>query len=163
MSYFHGTAFTNKPYYSPLTHKTATKKNSMKASTHCITTIFFIFVLAAFWGCSHLANPSTDAASYPRILEKAKNNKRYFIMQSGINLYSVTSIDLDRTKKQMTVTLDKADSLRLVHFKNPGTQQNQQQSVANEIHIYMKDSTSYTLDEPHTIPLERIAKVETAD
>jgi hypothetical protein len=82
-------------------------------------------------------------------------------MQSGINIYTVTSVDLDQAKKQMTVTLDKVDSLRLVNFKNSVSQQNQQNDSKKEIHIYMKDSTSYTLDEPHTIPLERIAKVET--
>ena len=135
----------------------------MKAFRHFITAILFIFVLTAFCACSHYTNPAADAASYPRILERAKKNKRYFIMQSGINLYTVTSIDLDRAKKQMTVTLDKADSLRLVHFKNPSSRQNQQQGQANEIHVYMKDSTSYTLDEPHTIPLTKVAKVETLD
>ncbi|MGI8636452.1 MAG: hypothetical protein ACR2KZ_13730 [Segetibacter sp.] len=135
----------------------------MKAFKHFIATIFLIFVITVFWGCSHYTNPATDAASYPAILERAKKNKRYFIMQSGINLYTVNSIDLDQAKKQMTVTLDKADSLRLVYFRNPGIRQNQQQGLANEIHLYMKDSTSYTLDEPHTIPLERVAKVETLD
>jgi hypothetical protein len=135
----------------------------MKTFRYCIAAIFSIIVLNAFWGCAHYtaANSSTDASSYPKILESAKKNKRYIIMQSGINIYTMTSIQLDQAKKQMTVTLDKVDSLRLANFKNPGMRQSQQNDSQREIHVLMKDSTSYTLDEPHTIPLERVAKVET--
>lgn len=85
-------------------------------------------------------------------------------MQSGINIYHVNSVDLDKAKKQLTVTLDKVDSLRLVYFKNPALRTSGQ-STANaatnhEIHMYMKDSTSYTLDEPHTLPVNNVARVE---
>lgn len=131
----------------------------MKTFHNSTTAIFTAIILIAFWGCSHYiaANPATDVSSYPSLLERAKKAKKYFIMQSGINIYTVTSVDLDQAKKQMTVTLDKVDSVRLVHFKNPSVRENKQK----EIFLLMKDSTSYTLDEPHTIPLERVAKVET--
>jgi hypothetical protein len=134
----------------------------MKTFSYCIATIFCFFALNLFCGCNHYstANPATDVSTYPKILERSKKDKRYFIMQSGVNLYTITSVDLDQAKKQITVTLDKVDSLRLVHFKNPAARQNQQNGLGHETHVYMKDSTSYTLDEPHTIPTEKIARIE---
>ncbi|GEO07690.1 hypothetical protein [Segetibacter aerophilus] len=140
----------------------------MKYSRFYIATIFAAFILFAFWGCTsagYNSGPVTDASSYPRIIERAQKNKRYFIMQSGINFYTVTSVDVDKAKKQLTVTLDKVDSLRLVYFKNPTSRagQTQRTGTSHEIHMYMKDSTSYTLDEPHTLPLNNVARVELLD
>lgn len=136
----------------------------MKTYQYLFAAAFMSLMLTIF-SCSpySAANPAIDNTSYARIIERAKKDKRYFIMQSGINVYTITSVDLDKAKKQMTVTLDKVDSLRLSHFKNPGTQpgqQNPQNGSKHEIFLLMKDSTSYTLDEPHTIPVERIARIE---
>ncbi|MCW3081757.1 hypothetical protein [Segetibacter sp.] len=139
----------------------------MRPLRFLLPAIFGLIVLSIFWGCtsqSYNSKPGTDASSYPRIIERAQKNKRYFIMQSGINIYHVNSVDLDKAKKQLTVTLDKVDSLRLVYFKNPALRTSGQ-STANaatnhEIHMYMKDSTSYTLDEPHTLPVNNVARVE---
>jgi hypothetical protein len=141
----------------------------MKHSGFFIPGILAAIVLFAFWACASSnfhSKPVTDTSSYPSIIERAKKNKRYFIMQSGINVYNVTSVDLDKAKKQLTVTLDKVDSLRLVYFKNPGLKQGQTQravDATHEIHMYMKDSTSYTLDEPHTLLLNNVARVELSD
>ena len=83
------------------------------------------------------------------------------MLHSGINLYSITSVDIDKSKKQMTVQLDKADSLHLAGSKvATGTPLNGIQAASQEMHLYMTDSTSYTLDEPHTIMLDKVARLE---
>jgi hypothetical protein len=140
----------------------------MKTCTYCCYIIIFAFIASfAIMGCSNhnlVARPVTSASAYPSAIEKAQKDKRYFIMQSGINIYTITSVDLDKAKQQMTVTLDKVDALRLANFKNPATTRSKaiksEQASQSEIHLFMRDSTSYTLDEPHTIPLNNIARVE---
>ena len=132
---------------------------------HPIACVFiFLFVLGACSSYNYKAKTVTSASAYPSTIERAKKDKRYFIMQSGINLYTVTSVDLDKAKQQMTVTLDKLDSVHLLYYKNPaitrdGTTKSEPH-VRSEIHMFMKDSTSYTLDEPHTIPLNNIEHIE---
>lgn len=142
----------------------------MKTSRYFETVIFASVFAFISGGCSntyYTAKPVTPASEYPKAIERAMKDKRYFIMQSGINIYSVTSVDVEHTKQQLTVTLDKVDSVRLIYFKSPAlrnNKQNQEQSASpHEIHMYMKDSTSYTLDEPHTIPLDKVARIELLD
>ncbi len=60
----------------------------------------------------------------------------------------------------MTVQLDKVDSLHLVYVKNPETKPYKATPELSEMHLYMKDSISYTLDEPHDLPLDKVAKIE---
>ena len=73
-------------------------------------------------------------------------------MYSGVDTFAVTSITVERSSKEFTVQLDKSDSLqRVVNSKLPPSNK--------IIYIYMKDSTSYTLDEPHTIPLKNISRL----
>ena len=73
-------------------------------------------------------------------------------MYSGVDTFAVTSIALERRSREFTVQLAKADSLqRAVNSKLPTSNK--------KIYIYMKDSTSYTLDEPHTIPLKNINRL----
>jgi hypothetical protein len=141
----------------------------MKISPLFVPAIFTVVFAFLLYGCTNqLAGEKsvTNTSAFPTMLERAMKNKRYFIMQSGVNIYTVTSIDLDKRKQQMTVTLDRADSLRVVYFKNPTLTTNQtagSQAQMHEIHVYMKDSTSYTLDEPHTIPIERVSRIELVD
>lgn len=130
----------------------------------CFFTFVWLFVLP---GCSNSytkANSLTRVSAYPAAIEQAKKDHRYFMMRSGINLYTITSVDLDHTKKQMTVTLDKVDSSRLPDTKSSLIKQPKPQkgeaSVSFQIHLLMADSTSYTLDEPHTIPLNKVRRVE---
>ncbi|MDQ6813632.1 MAG: hypothetical protein M3040_07850 [Bacteroidota bacterium] len=128
--------------------------------------IFATIFFSALWACSNQISQSktiSQSNEYPATLEKAMKNKRYFLMQSGINLYTVTSLDLDKAKKQMTVTLDKVDSLHLAQFKNAALRSNKRNEGASmqpQINVYLKDSTSYTLDEPHTISVNNVARIE---
>jgi hypothetical protein len=111
-------------------------------------------------GCAVQNNnsePVTRAAAFPRIIERVNKNKNPFYMHSGVDTFVITSVLMERAKRQFTVHLDKMDSLHRTNFNNPN-------SLAKKpVHIYMRDSTSYTLDEPHTIPLSRVEKIERAD
>ena len=78
-------------------------------------------------------------------------------MHSGIDTFTVTSVVVEKSKKEFTVHLNKLDSLRRVSMKNP------KRSGEKYIRMYMHDSTSYTLDEPHTLPLKKIARIELID
>lgn len=79
------------------------------------------------------------------------------ILHSGINIYSMTSAEIDKTKQQLTVQLDKVDSLYLIVN---GRQHVPKKAEPHKMHMYMSDSTSYTLDEPHTIFLNKVARIE---
>lgn len=83
------------------------------------------------------------------------------VLHSGINVYSINAVQLDRAKKQATVQLDKVDSTYLV---SSGTAVGTGGTARHPaMHLYTSDSTSYTLDEPHTIMLEKIARIERVD
>ena len=113
------------------------------------------------------AKPVASVSEYPIAIEQAKTDHRYFVMQSGLNFYTVTSVDLDKAKQEMTVTLNKVDSSRLLNVGNyEGKRYKRQKGEprrSSQIHLYMNDSTSYTLDEPHTIPLGKVGRVELFD
>jgi hypothetical protein len=134
------------------------------------TTIFAFIFFLTISACSNRyagVTTVTSTSKYPGVLERARKDQRYFILHSGINLYTVTSLDLDRAKQQMTVTLDKVDSTHLLNFKNFQAMGHKPEKVeangTSEIYVFMNDSTSYTLDEPHTIPLKNVGKVELLD
>lgn len=78
------------------------------------------------------------------------------VMHSGVDTFAVTSVVVERSKRQFTVQLGKLDSLYQATLTAPAP-------AKKPIHLFMRDSTSYTLDEPHTIPLNRIARIELAD
>jgi hypothetical protein len=78
------------------------------------------------------------------------------IMHSGVDTFSVTSVVVERSKRQFTVQLGKLDSLYQATLTAPAP-------AKKPVRLIMRDSTSYTLDEPHTIPLNRIARIELAD
>lgn len=82
------------------------------------------------------------------------------VLHSGVNVYSITSVQVDKARQQATVQLDKVDSLYLVP---PGGSAPAAKSRTAAIHWYTSDSTSYTLDEPHTILLDKIARMERVD
>jgi hypothetical protein len=127
----------------------------------------FSFVTAGCFSHSFKTKPVTPASSYPDAIEQAKKDQRYFLLKSGINLYTVTSVDLDKAKQQITVTLDKVDSSHLANVKNFESKHYKLRKgdtpASSAIHIYMTDSTSYTLDEPHTIPMDKVGRVELLD
>ena len=142
----------------------------MRTLRFCSATFFAVIFSCALSGCSNSyikAKPVTAASSYPAVIEQAKKDQRYFLLKSGINLYTVTSVDLDKAKQQMTVTLDKVDSSRLVNVSNFESRRYKprkgESTGSSAIHLYTTDSTSYTLDEPHTIPLNKVGRVELVD
>jgi len=131
---------------------------------------FIVVFSFTFLGCSRhqlQTTPVTSAASYPNVIEQAKKDQRYILLKSGINLYTVTSVDLDKAKQEMTVTLNEVDSSHLVSLKNFDAKSYKPKKgdskPSSAIHLYMNDSTSYTLDEPHTIPLAKVGRVELVD
>jgi hypothetical protein len=128
----------------------------------------FIFAFILFYagtGCTNHYNtkPLTRTSAYPRFIERAILDKRNFILHSGVDIYSITSVEIDKAKKHMTVHLDKLDSLnkRPVNNTEPvGSEPKKGVQSMDKIHVYMRDSTSYTLDEPHTILLNKISRIE---
>jgi hypothetical protein len=129
----------------------------------------FIVVLAApaiilsgcLVGCSNNTSPNktvsqdvSQTSVNPRMIARANKAKRYFIMYSGVDTYRVTSAEVEKNKQQFTVRLAKVDSMHLAGLRNPAA------ATGNLTHMYMRDSTSYTLDEPHTIALTKVARIE---
>ena len=121
-------------------------------------------ILAVFVGCvifsgcanhAYQANTAIPRAQYPAAIERAKRSKWYMVLHSGINVYSITSVQVDKSKQQATVQLDKVDSSYLAATGNSRR--------ISAMHWYTVDSTSYTLDEPHTIVLDKITKMERVD
>lgn len=138
----------------------------MKIFKHWSAAIFAFIFMCALWSCvnRYNTNPVTRTSAYPRFIEKAKKDKRSFFMHSGVDIYTITSVEIDKAKKNMTVHLDKVDSLSKRNVNNPEVLRKQSgQPSLSKIHVYMRDSTSYTLDEPHTIPLNKVARIEEAD
>jgi hypothetical protein len=126
-----------------------------------ISTLYRLITLACVFSCCLLSclssNNISRTAAFPRAIEKGKRDKNYFIMHSGVDVYRIKSIEVEKSKQQFTVLLDRVDSIHLGGIKNP-------KSLNEKLtQLYMKDSTSYTLDEPHTIPLTKVARIEVAD
>lgn len=135
----------------------------MKTFMYCSNVVFAFIFSCTLTGCvSHYANTGTitKKSSFPRVIERAKKDKWYFMLHSGINIYKINYIEVDKAKRQMTVQLDKVDSLHLFYVKNPETKPYKPTPELSEIHLYMKDSTSYTLDEPQDLLLDNVAKIE---
>ena len=125
---------------------------------------YALFVLLAASGCAgKLTGTVTSQSKYPAAIERAKKNKRYMVLHSGVNLYSITSAEIDKARKQVTVQLDKVDSSYLIPKAMRQAPSQGKPPLAPETHLYMSDSTSYTLDEPHTIMLNKVARVEVMD
>jgi hypothetical protein len=120
----------------------------MKIFKCCCTTIFGFIFLCSLAGCFN---------SYNKALARAGKDKSYMIMHSGVDVYRITSVEVEKSKKQFTVQLNKVDSIHLANMNNPAS------SGEKLVHVYMKDSTSYTLDEPHTIPLSKVASIKKVD
>src|SRR3954469_1012406 len=113
----------------------------MKTFRNLLPVFIVVFLVVIFYSCSnnsYQANSITTASKFPDVIEKANKDKRYFIMRSGLNIYAITSVDLDRAKQLMTVTLDKVDSSHLVYLKNPEIRRSKSRAgetpAAPEIH-----------------------------
>jgi|GEM_PF-3344293 len=136
----------------------------------CRTAVFAFGVSLALLACAshhYTASTVTAASDYATVIERAQKKHRYIIMQSGINLYTVTSVDMDKARQQMTVTLDKLDSTKFLNtagLGSTGYNPAKGKTVAlPQLHIHLSDSTSYTYDEPHTIPMVKVGRLEVVD
>lgn len=143
------------------------KKTSMKTFRFWNTTFFAFIFSCALSGCFNSyvkAKPVTPASAYPAAIQQAKQDNRSFILHSGTNVYSIYHVELDQASQALTVQLHKLDSLYIVNVEKPesgpSTTKRGETAKINQIHIYTKDSISYTLDEPHTIPLENVEKID---
>lgn len=127
--------------------------SSMKISWR--NKIVFLISGCYFFACSP-GNEITSTSKFRETIERGRKDHRSFVMYSGVDTFAVTSIALERRTKEFTVQLYKSDSLqRALNSKLPASNQ--------KIYIYMKDSTSYTLDEPHTIPLKNISRLRVTE
>lgn len=139
----------------------------MKNFRFCCTAFFALILLYALSGCSNSyikAKTVTPTSAYPAAIEQANRDNRSFILHSGINVYTITTYQLNKEKQKLDVQLNKLDSLHIVNVSDQESGRTRPEkggsSLMNEIHIYTKDSISYTLDEPHTIPLENLARID---
>lgn len=121
--------------------------------------IFFLIISGSLSGCFtyNSSNPVTRTSAFPKVIEKARKDSRDFFMYSGKDTFAVTSIMIANSKREFTVQLDRLDSSRRANLNNPANQPEKQ------LALYMLDSTSYTLDEPHTIALKKIARIQLRD
>lgn len=135
----------------------------MKKFRCCHITILAFIFSNTLSGC-YTSNPVTRSSAYSAAIERARKDKRHLIMHSGVDVYTITSVEVEKAKKQFTVQLNKVDSLHMINIKNRETLPNKanksEQAALREVHLYMRDSTSYTLDEPHTILLDKVARIE---
>jgi hypothetical protein len=99
----------------------------------------------------------TRPSAFAKAIETGKKDKSYLVMHSGVDIYKIKSVEVEKSKEQFTVLLDRVDSLHMANMNNPKS------FPEKLVHIRMKDSTSYTLDEPHTIPLTKVARIEVGD
>lgn len=123
--------------------------------------ILFGFIASCM---KHYYNPTpVQRSDYAKQMEKAIKKHHFIYLKSGINLYQVMSLDTDRAKDDVTVTLHQVDSTHQYYFKNPYDRRTRSKESnwpnKPELKIYLQDSSSYTLDEPHTIPIARIDSI----
>ena len=78
-------------------------------------------------------------------------------MFSGVDTFSVTHLMIENARRDITVQLNRIDSFQRRSLVSDTSLQKKQML------LYMVDSISYTLDEPHTIPIKKIARIELKD
>ena len=129
------------------------KFENMKTLRHNISAILAFVFFFSFSGCHPKGNVITKTSALPRVIEKAKKDDRFFIMHSGVDTLAIVSLQVEN-KREFTVHLDKMDPLHTVTLNNPTV------LTKKQLHFFMADSISYTLDEPHTIPFSKVARIE---
>jgi len=115
--------------------------------------IFSLWLFVALSAC-HTPNVVTKPSAFAKTIKKANIDKRPFLMYSGVDTFVITHIMIENARREMTVQLDRIDSIQRMNLIYPNTLQKKQ------VVLYMHDSTSYTLDEPHTIPIRKIARIQ---
>jgi len=113
-----------------------------------------IYFLCSCSSTQNNATTYTSTRQYPKILEQARKESRFIIMYAGLDTFAVSSLVVENNKKEFTVHLDKLDSLHRSTMKNEAS------TTEPQVHLFVQDSASYTLDEPHTIPFIKLTRVE---
>ena len=126
----------------------------MKKPFNHLQIIFLLLSFITFSACSTTGN-NTDSspAGYPRMVERAKKDKQNLLLHSGLDTFLITSVVVEKSRQDFTVHLNKLDSINRAIIRDAGS------SKGKQLHIYMRDSTLYTLDEPHTIPFTKVARI----
>ncbi len=126
--------------------------------------ILLLFVIVSSCSTQHYIDKAGMAATSASAaaITRATKNKDYVSLQSGANFYYITFAEIDKAKKNVTVTLDKIDS---IHYNQVLTSTNKKVLVNDKtptphLHIQLVDSANYTYDEPHTIPLMKISSMQ---
>ena len=121
-----------------------------------ISPLLALFIL--FSACTPSGNnAATDASAYPRMVERAKKHHHTLLMHSGIDTFLVSSVVVEKNRQDFTVHLNRLDSAHRAMLQRPGS------SRRKQLHVYMRDSTLYTLDEPHTIPFAKVSRMESVN
>lgn len=139
----------------------------MKIYKLCSTILFAFIFSCALSGCFQYyfkAKPVIPTSAYPAAVEQAKQNNRFFILHSGTKAYTITSLQVDQAKQQMELQLDQIDSLHTLYVNKPQNRRYRpvkgQSRVLTEIHLYLKDTGSYSLNESFTLPFAKVSKIE---
>ena len=133
-------------------------QNMMKPCKNLGILLFVLVLFISFIACSPSGNnPETSVSSYPSMVERAKKRHHSMLMHSGIDTFLITSVVVEKNRQDFTVHLNRLDSAHRVMLKHPVD------SRGKQLHIYMRDSTLYTLDEPHTIPFAKVSRIESVN
>ena len=91
------------------------------------------------------------------MVERAKREKQNLLLHSGLDTFLITSVVVEKSRQDFTVHLNKLDSINRAIIRNTET------GIGKQLHIYMRDSTLYTLDEPHTIPFAKVSRIKSVN
>jgi hypothetical protein len=116
--------------------------------------IIFSCLFFTLIACYTPNNFITRSSAFAKTIRKANNDKRHFVMFSGVDTFAIIHIMVENARREMTVQLNTIDSIQRMNLVYPKTLKGKQ------IVLYMRDSTSYTLEEPHTLPINQIARIQ---
>ena len=121
--------------------------------------LIILVIACSLWGClvQNTGEVITKPRAFPKIIERAKKDNRHFILYSGKDTFKVMSIVTENAKRDFTVQLDRVDSLYRANLNSS------KPLAGKHIFLYMQDSISYTLDEPHTIPVNKVARIQLSE
>ena len=130
----------------------------MKQSLSNVKLVLIFLSCISFAACSTTGN-NTDASpsGFPRMVERAKREKQNLLLHSGLDTFLITSVVVEKSRQDFTVHLNKLDSINRAIIRNTET------GIGKQLHIYMRDSTLYTLDEPHTIPFAKVSRIKSVN
>ena len=118
--------------------------------------IFCLWLVFTLPAC-RTPNVVTKPSAFAKTIKKASKEERPTLMFSGVDTFSVTHLMIENARRDITVQLNRIDSFQRRSLVSDTSLQKKQML------LYMVDSISYTLDEPHTIPIKKIARIELKD